>query len=180
VRLIEYVKIKHEVLERGYLKEIVHYIELKPCTSPDIFASEAIWVILCSGMKEQIARKIEQRVWEAINNGGRIELVFGHEGKAKAISYIFNNRFRLFNSFLTSPNQLDFLESLPWIGPRTKYHLAKNLGMDACKPDRHLVRIAGRYGMTPVELCEKLARESRDKVAVVDAVLWRAANLGMV
>jgi len=72
-----------------------------------------------------------------------------------------------------------FLASLPWIGEITKYHLGKNLGtLDTAKPDRHLVRIAGAEGAHA--LCARLARATGDKVATVDVVIWRAANLGLL
>lgn len=71
-----------------------------------------------------------------------------------------------------------YLRSLPWIGDITCWHLAKNYGHDVAKPDRHLVRIAGDEGVHG--LCARLARESGDRVATVDLVIWRAANLGMI
>lgn len=75
---------------------------------------------------------------------------------------------------------MEYLQTLPWICPITKYHLTKNLGLDVCKPGRHLVRIAGDYDMTPEELCEKLSKEAGDRVAMVDNGIWRAANLGFI
>ena len=78
-------------------------------------------------------------------------------------------------------SRLEFLERLPWIGPITKFHLARNLGMDVCKPDRHLLRIAkAHHGTTPAALCGRLSRLSGDRIGVVDVVLWRAANLRLV
>jgi len=73
---------------------------------------------------------------------------------------------------------VDYLRQLPFMGPATSFHLAKNLGLDVVKPDRHLVRIAEATGhSTPDELCQEIAREVGDRVAVVDLVLWRYANL---
>jgi len=181
--LTDYIKLKHEVIERGYLKEILWYTQLKSCSNADDFAAQAIWVILASGMKEQIARIIEKRVWIAINDGKNISTVFRHPGKVMAIEHIWNKREQLFQKYCEisqSSDKLEFLESLPWIGKITKYHLAKNLGAEVCKPDRHLVRIAAEYGTDPNSLCHKLAEESQDRVTVVDVVLWRAANLGMI
>ena len=37
-----------------------------------------------------------------------------------------------------------------------KFHLARNLGLDFAKPDRHLQRIAQSYNTTPQELCEHI------------------------
>jgi hypothetical protein len=52
--------------------------------------------------------------------------------------------------------------------------------MDVCKPDRQLMRIAGRYRMTPEELCSTLAKKTGERIGTVDSVIWRAANLGMI
>ena len=71
-----------------------------------------------------------------------------------------------------------WLQTLPFIVPITVYHLAKNYGFDCAKPDRHLVRIAGAEGTH--ELCARLARETGDRIATVDVVIWRAANLKLV
>jgi hypothetical protein len=37
---------------------------------------------------------------------------------------------------------LGVLQSLPYIGPVTCYHLAKNIGLQVAKPDHHLTRLA--------------------------------------
>ena len=56
--------------------------------------------------------------------------------------------------------------------------LAKNLGVDTAKPDRHLVRVAEATGYaSPASLCEHLARMVGDTVAVVDLVIWRFATI---
>jgi len=180
LNLTDYIKIKHEIIERGYIKDILWYTRRKPCPDAEAFATQAIWVVLCAGMKEQIARIIEKRVWTAIMDGGRIDLVFHHRGKAKAIEHIWKNKENLFQEFSNAEDKLEYLVTLPWIGDITKFHLAKNLGLDVCKPDRHLVRIASKYGMDPDTLCQQLAKGSGDRISVVDVVLWRAGNLGMI
>jgi hypothetical protein len=56
--------------------------------------------------------------------------------------------------------------------------LAKNLGVDTAKPDRHLVRVAEATGYSsPATLCEHLARIVGDAAAVVDVVIWRFATI---
>jgi len=68
--------------------------------------------------------------------------------------------------------------SFDYIGPVTCFHLAKNLGVDVVKHDRHLVRYASYMGFRDAtELCEMISRITGDRVAVVDLVLWRFATL---
>jgi hypothetical protein len=136
-------------------------------------------------MKAQIAGPIFNRIIDCLNNGGDISSVFGHKLKVKAIKEVLANRHELFASFCETQFEdtnaiLDFCESLPHIGGITKYHLAKDLGCDVAKPDRHLVRISAKYDMTTEELCEKLSNETGDSIAAVDFILWRAANLGIL
>ncbi len=73
---------------------------------------------------------------------------------------------------------VDFLKTLDFIGPITCYHLAKNIGLDVVKPDRHLVRIteATKFA-NPHDLCSLIAEMTGDKITVVDLVLWRYATL---
>src|SRR6202011_3360269 len=60
------------------------------------------------------------------------------------------------------------LRRLPYIGGITVYHLAKNLGADVVKPDRHLVRLAASQGFCDVQtLCSSIAKETGDPLRVV-------------
>ena|SRR6266496_6430799 len=110
----------------------------------------------------------------------RIEDVFGHRGKCNAIRYVYANKERLFGEYLAAEDKVGFLVTLPWVGDITKYHLAKNFGVDCCKPDRHLVRIAAGCQTTPTELCQSLAATSGLRVNTVDYILWRSANLRLL
>ncbi len=68
------------------------------------------------------------------------------------------------------------MEALPFIGGITKYHLARNLGMDVVKPDIHLVRMANWYGFTDTTLfCESLGLELKTsyRLGTLDLIAWR-------
>lgn len=179
--LSEYEAVRYSVASAGYAHDIEWAQNVKPPTEPMDFSREAIWVILCSGMKEQVARIIQERVWKFIGEGKPVKgNVLGASGKAQAIDHIFNNRVVLFLGFQAAADKVEFCATLPWIGKITKWHLAKNLGVDCCKPDIHLERLAAHYHTTPAELCAKLSKESGDRIATVDVVLWRACNLGII
>jgi hypothetical protein len=71
-------------------------------------------------------------------------------------------------------DRISELEKLPYIGTVTKFHLAKNLGMDVAKPDRHLVRVANRFGYGDVQrMCCDISEFCGDNIAIADLVLWR-------
>jgi hypothetical protein len=153
---------------------------LKPPSDPDAFASEAIFVICNSGMKNTVARRIYHKVQEALEQGTPVRDVFRHEGKAAAIEEIWRERATLMGLYLSADDKLAFCESLPWIGGITKYHLAKNFGADVAKPDVHLQRLAQREGCSAQELCERLAEATGWRVATVDTLLWRACANGVI
>lgn len=175
-----YRALKNRLICGGYEREIEWAANLKPCADPVDFFCEYSWVVINSGMKEQIARKIWDRIVDALRTGKKAVDVFGHKGKAAAIDSMRLERGVVFIDYQNAPDKLAFLQSLPWIGPITKYHLAKNLGHDCVKPDRHLVRIAAKEGKTPDQICREIAEETGDRLTVVDTVIWRAANLGLV
>jgi len=180
MQLEKYLYLYKKVCQLGFEEEIKWAVSLKPCENAYLFAREATWVIISSGMKNQVARKIEERIYHAISQGQTISSAFGHKGKVRAIEYIRENKERLFGEYQEADDKIEYLKSLPWIGDITKYHLAKNLGLEVVKPDRHLVRIAKTFGKVPLKLCKDLAEKSGDSLAVVDTVIWRAANLGLI
>lgn len=176
-----YAELRSAVAEAGYASEIDWAQSVKAPATAEDFVGEVIWVILCSGMKEQVARIIQERVWAAINSGKPVKgNVLGKSGKAAAIDTIWRGRERFFRAFQQANNKVDFARSIPWIGDITKWHLAKNLGVDCAKPDVHLERVAAHYRTTTAALCSALATASGDRVATVDLVIWRSCNLGIL
>lgn len=149
-------------------------------SNPEDFAVEAIWIICNSGMKATIARQIESRVLASIKTGRSIHEVFGHKGKASAMETIWNERQRFFDEFNDADDKLSYLETMPWIGKITKYHLAKNYGVDCAKPDVHLQRLADRENTSVHEMCATLADETGYRIATIDVILWRACATGLL
>jgi hypothetical protein len=178
MELADYRYWRNEIIQRGYGEDIEWSENIAPVSDPLMFWRDFAFVVLNSGMKAQVASRIWQLVRPTVEQGGSAADVFGHKGKAGAIDAVYAARHEKLAEYLAAPDKLEFLRSLPWIGPITCWHLAKNLGHDVAKPDRHLVRIAGNEGVAP--LCGRLARESGDRIATVDVVIWRAANLGLI
>lgn len=105
------------------------------------------------------------------------------------MQWVWNNRNDLFQEFKrasTNDNSLvEWCGTLPWVGNKTKYHLAMNCGADVCKPDIHLCRVAEHQGQTVHGLCRRLSvyggsfspgRKTVvvNRISVVDRVLWYA------
>ena len=175
-----YVALREAVFAAGYRHEYDWAQNVKPPSSPEALFMEYAWVVVNSGMKNQIAHIIMDRITNAILQGKKVREVFGNRLKAEAIQQAYDlraERFDAFNRLSRDDFRFAWFTSLPFIGPVTKYHLAKNCGIDVAKPDRWLERVAAESGEEVQELCERLARESGDRVATVDLIIWRACNL---
>lgn len=184
------------VIKSGYGWEIEWQRELKFSSfSESDFLRETAWVIFCSGFKERTVRK----------NFGYISLCFCDWESAKEIvehrhscfltAYsAFKNERKLnaiinvaeticetgFSNFLKSvqENPIQKLQELPFIGPITTWHLAKNLGLNVAKNDRHLARMALNWGYSDAhEFCEEISELTGDPSSVVDVILWRFAAI---
>ena len=175
-----YLELKKTLIEKGYANEVVWAENVNLVNDSETFLFEFAWVVINSGMKNQVAEIIYKKVLEAWIDHKIAHDVFNHKGKADAMEMVRNNRRTIFSEYLKAKDKLEYLKTLPWIGDITKYHLAKNLGLDYCKPDRHLSRIAKNYKTTPYAMCKKIADRIGDRIGTVDVVIWRAANLGMV
>lgn len=141
------------------------------------FFTQYVFVVLNAGMKNQIAEKIFEKFFE-----NKLDLeIIGHKGKRAAIKEAkskYESWFNRLKAVKDDENKVNYLETLPWIGPITKYHLARNLGIDVAKPDRHLVRLAEQFDFPDVQMmCRYISRRVEERVGVIDVVLWRYCNL---
>lgn len=176
-----YRELKAAIITAGFKHDIEWAETIQPIENrnADDFFNEYAWVVINSGMKNQVAHIIWDRVRGALMSGRNVsKSEFGHFGKVAAINAAFSKRRELFEAYKAATDKMEFMRSLPFIGPITVFHLAKNFGLSFAKPDRHLVRIAGKEGTHP--MCARLAKESGDSVVVVDTVIWRAGNLGLI
>lgn len=169
-------------LERaGFAGEDIAWSEnCGPPADAEDFASEAIFVICNSGMKNTVARMIFDRIMPHVTAGRSAAEGFGHKGKVAAIDAIWRDREQWFAGFIAAEDKVEFCQTIPWVGGITKYHLAKNFGAQVAKPDVHLQRLADREGVTSQALCERIAEVSGFKVATVDLLLWRACAEGII
>ena len=191
-----YMRAKSVVIDAGYGLEIDWQagIALSDITESD-FLREAGWVILSCGMREAVIRNKFSLISAAFfewKSAAKIvcyksqclrEAIchFGHEGKIRAIievaRRVFENGFEGVREAIGSGG-IDYIITLPYMGPATAYHFAKNLGLPVAKPDRHLTRMAEAAGYdVPQSLCADIADITGDKISVVDLVLWRFATL---
>jgi len=173
--------------------EIIDWSEtIRPPDSAEDLAREISYIILCAGRSAQAARTIHRRVMAAVEAGRPAVEGFGYKAKADAIDGAWRRRGELFREMTAGLARgdeaacVEWCQSIPFIGDDTKWQLAKNIGLDVCKPDIWLCRLAG-YPDKPrrpvaerfdacMRLCRLLSEASGDRIATVDSVLWLACN----
>lgn len=165
-------------------------------SSAEHLAYEIIWIILCAGRSAQAARTIERKVLAALREGRPVVEAFGYRAKALAIERAWRERdqdFEAMRRALATGNEVAFIDwcgSIPFVGDDTKFQLAKNLGVDVCKPDIWLCRLTG-FADRPraavkvrfpacMALCRPLAEGCAERIATVDSLLWLACNKGVL
>jgi len=192
----KYLKAKEFVIENGYGVEInwQSNIDINNVTE-STFLKETAWVILSCGMRESVIRNKYPLIAETFNNFrsandiiknkrqylSKSKKIFNHKGKLLAITTLAKEIKKLgyteFKDRILSEG-VNYLMNFPYLGPATSYHLAKNIGLNVVKPDRHLKRVAKVTGFdSPHHLCESISKNVGDKVAVVDLVIWRFATM---
>jgi hypothetical protein len=180
ITLKRFRRIERAVRRAGHGRDIEWAEQLSGPADADAFALAAVYVIVNSGMSWKVAQPIYERCSRALQTHGRVGRVFRHPGKVRAIRSIWQHRHELYEEFRRADDPVAFCETLPWIGPTTKWHLAKDLGTDVGKPDVHLARLARRDRTTVERLCRWLARGTGYRVATIDTILWRACATGIL
>ena len=190
------MRAKRHVIEAGYAYEIdwQDTVAFDSVTERD-FLREAAWVVLSCGMRESVVRSKFPAISLAFLDWESAEQIvahrracykaalryFNHQKKIEAIveiaEHVLESKFPVVRNSVQREG-VDYLMQLPFMGPATSRHLAKNIGLSMAKPDRHLMRIATEAGYgSPQLMCGDIAALVGDKVAVVDLVLWRYATL---
>lgn len=174
--------------------------------TPDEFAEEIFYVICVAGFKQATAKKMCYKVIDYIKENPNPQFdelikIYGNVNKVNAIIKVWNNRVELHDEFykLSTPEEkLDFLSKLPHIGNITKYHIARNLGINFVKYDIWIQRLGvALYGdaeyaekvsnskLNPKikEMCDKmfsdLEKQINEKTGYIDVVLWKACQQGV-
>ena len=191
-----YRQAKDMVLRAGFAKEISWQatVDFNNVSESD-FLREHAWVTLSAGMKERVIRNLFHPISSSFNYWESAKIIVENEARCRnsALRH-FNNIHKINAIIITAKNissmgfdlfkaniyldPLKILQSLPYIGPVTCYHLAKNIGLQVAKPDRHLTRLAHSVGCGDVQrFCKHISLKTGDSIPVVDIVLWRFASI---
>lgn len=191
-----YMVAKEFVVRNGFDAEIDWQEDLSfRNVSESDFLREMAWVVLSAGFRENVLRKRFSAISESFLDWSSARDIFHakHECRTRALQ-VFKHEKKIDSILRTSEltaqigfaslksqienEGVEFLKQLPFIGPVTAFHLAKNLGLEVVKPDRHLMRTAKAAGFDcPTSMCKAIAEVIAEKLSVVDLVIWRYATL---
>lgn len=155
------------------------------------FLREAAWVILCTGFRESIVRRMFDHISLSFCDWESSDVIMRHASVCITSAMASIRCRRKYEAIVTISEHLNYvgfdkfkarilddpigeIKQLPYIGPVTSLHLAKNLGFETAKPDRHLTRLTKVLGFSSAQnLCEVLSTETGMPVSAIDLVLWR-------
>jgi len=191
-----YLTAKEYVIQRGFSQEIDWQgkITFESVGESDLLR-EAAWVILSCGLREQVVREKFDLISEAFLDWTSAQQIVNQTESCRAAALAIFNHPKKIDAIIEvalriwtegvddfkqqiSSQGVDYIMQLPFMGPVSSLHFAKNIGINVAKPDRHLKRIADCLGYISVEqFCADIAHSVGDQVCVIDLVLWRYANL---
>ena len=171
--------------------------------NPKEFAEEIIYVILASGFKQKTAKKYFYLIIDYLKKSKPPTLenllqIFNNKNKMKAVLKIWENKKKYCKEFYVKKplqKQLNFLQTLPHIGNITKFHIARNLGLNFVKYDIWIQRLGvclfgcendvckiDNSKLSPYiqQICDKMFNELslslNEKEGYIDVVLWKACQ----
>ncbi len=182
-------------LSAGIEKDRLDWVKCLPYPegiTDKYFLGELAWCVFNAGMKEELIR----RKWPALQEAFRFFsvnmvrlsaakvrrealMIINHPGKVEAVITAARRIFaegpigaKL--AVMTIEEALAYLQTFPFIGPVTRYHLARNIGFDVVKPDRHIVRITEFFGYDDCDaFVGEIAAQVLEPKGHVDFILWQ-------
>lgn len=158
---------------------------------------EIAWVVLCSGFREKTVRRLFSRISICFLDWSSAAEIRSHAAMCVATALdVFRSKAKItaiaqsatiidkcgFDAVCAEivRNPIESLLRFPFIGNITAFHLAKNLGFDFPKPDRHLQRLCTKHGYSDVrDFCAAIAYAAGDSVRNIDTLLWRVSEMGL-
>lgn len=162
-------------------------------TDSDLLAEYA-WVVVSCGMTAHVTGRLWPRLTSAFRGWNPAAVAASPlDVQVEALSVLKHPRkigaiLSLADSLDRQPGQMQrlagmptsealaWMQTLPWVGPVSRYHLARNLGWDVVVRSGPVVRLAACLGCTPDELVHETAARVGERIRVVDLVLWNWAH----
>ena len=135
--------------DKSNFQEIKNRLNNQYILNCNDFAKEVIYVIMTAGFRQDTAKKFYLKIVDYLNNNKIVNYndlinIFKNEKKIKSIIKVWNDKINIQRDFYklkTDDEKINFLSKLPYVGSITKYHFARNLGINCYKPDRWITKI---------------------------------------
>ena len=163
----------------------------------DITAQHLAWNFLfcalgSSGLNNKVVEKQYNRFVAEYNAGENAFESIPNKRIRNAVVFVWGNRDNVLANLRrknTDEDRIEYIRTLPQMGPKTAYHFARNIGIDCIKPDIWLNRLAYGYGFyeenhpDPYHMCLEIQNHlpapgiPHYRIGTIDVVLWRYCNL---
>lgn len=174
---------RNVVISQGYDGEIewCQNRDFSRITADEFLTQYRFAVFSSSGLNYKVAKKIEAAFDTANKAGPNAFETIPNRRMREAIVFMYpryREVFRDLKLLKTDAEKITFLQGLKQIGPKESRHLARNLGIDCCKPDRHMDRLAEHWGYAnPDAMCTTIQKFEDERLGVIDVILWRYCTL---
>jgi hypothetical protein len=184
---------KH-VIDEGFQWEIDlvenrHFVDIDSWK----FFEEFLFVALgSSGLNNKVVKKYHDlfaRVCEQQGEEKAFETI-PNKRIREAVRNIWSNRDNIVKALKMKNDdatRIEYIRTLPQMGSKTAYHLARNIGIDCVKPDLWMLRLAEKYGYFTSENHDPdphvMCTEIRNylplwhvpyyRIGTIDVILWR-------
>jgi len=150
----------------------------------------------CQAISQQRAT-VRTEALQIINNSKKIDAVLkavdfvNKQGWAAVKNALLSGIIRANTGVYPSQQFWDYVDNtyrsgdLAFMGTANRRYLAKNLGFDLAKNDRHLTRLAIQHGYSGdaagvQKFVEDISRHVRERVSVVETILWNACEIDAI
>lgn len=152
--------------------------------------SEYAWVVAGAGLTYAACAKQHQRLAQAAGSWapaallaatGPIAEVFRNQRKRTAIlemaDYLVGHPGEMAALARMEPAAVHArVATWPFIGAVNRYQFLRNLGYDEVARSGPVVRLAAMLDLDTRDLCERIARQTGERLRVVDLILWEWAE----
>lgn len=178
-----FLKARDALISHGYGDEIEWCQNrfFDQMTADEFLVQYRFAVFSSSGLNNKVVEKMEAAFDAAYHDGLNAFETIPNRRMRKAIMDMYPRYKEVFAELKRKPTdeqKIEYLNTLPQIGKKEKFHLARNLGINCVKPDIHMDRLAESFDFkTPLEMCQKIQEYEDERLGVIDVILWRYCHL---
>jgi hypothetical protein len=197
MKLLSFFEKAHKyIISEGFQWEIdlVENRYLKDITAQHLAWNFLFCALGSSGLNNKVVQKQYDR-FVAEYNAGKDAFESIPNGRIReAVFFVWTNKDDILTALKIKKDdesRIEYIKTLPQMGPKTAYHFARNIGIDCIKPDIWMNRLAYGYGfyenpdkLYPERMCLEIQNHlpivngpPYYRIGTIDVILWRYCNL---